>query len=251
MAAAMNDVQQIQQFITSQLPMLDGAGRDALLTSQAQTLINRIQSVALDATSATQLSGLVAHGPWTQPLAQAIATAINANLSAVSMLANRPTQSCPNFDVYLTGSDRATPPGNITVVLHTYVARASTMNLIHPSESTIRVIVACIIQLHVPEIATDTGSMYNVVQSFKAQLRSRSKHAAVWPHQPITNYPADPAQLPPAVYATMYPDEAHAGVAIPNLTARGAAVPLRKSHRDIDRSRRLSLQGLQVPNLSI
>jgi hypothetical protein len=179
MGSIVQELQHINAFLYAQLGVLGAESRSATLAAQTTAVSARIANVhAFDAALATQLTELVATGPWTPQQRELIAGAIASRLQSPSVMTTPrgPTQSCMTFPRYLTQDDIDGARGtNISVVVQMVVSRCAAIGLVRPSERTMRVIVGALVFELLPEIKDDYASVYNVVHLFKQLLKKRVK----------------------------------------------------------------------------
>ena len=183
-AELLQSLKEVQAYLTSQQKVLKKAGSlAACMEQQAIAWQAKLKAAKVTASEAEDLLQVLAMGPWTEPQAELLGTAINqAVLGAISKdgkPGKRPPQTMKNFQAYLTKRDMdvlSSTPTPMAAKVDQVAARCVQLGLMWPNEISIRHIVAVAIGAGLEPGDRTPAAIFEVMKEFKRVLRNmRSK----------------------------------------------------------------------------
>ena len=184
MAELLQSLKEVQAYLTSQQKVLKKAGSlAACMEQQAIAWQAKLKAAKVTASEAEDLLQVLARGPWTEPQAELLGTAINqAVLGAIAKdgkHGKRPPQTMKNFQAYLTKRDMdvlSSTPTPMAAKVDQVAARCVQLGLMWPNEISIRHIVAVAIGAGLEPGDSTPAAIFEVMKEFKRVLRNmRSK----------------------------------------------------------------------------
>ena len=225
-------------FFESQLALLDRDQVQSSVTAMCNSLKVQIQTFpCLDVSGAALLNQAIASSKFSQECKVILAEAVAAKATSAcgtQVQARKTTQSMVDVCSYFTEGDWATfVDANLQLKqkVSTLIERVHKLGLQHPSESTIRSLVALLACCHHPLSSHD--ELHSLVLDIKASFNTRKAISIT--SQFVTVYPAEPTQLPEDIYTTAYPDpdDHPTAMEVEGFTAMCARVPLRCTNKHL------------------
>ena len=210
---------------------------DELRRNQVPNLATKIRAITdLTLESATRVSAALKRGAWDKKALDRFATVIQARLQNRTMKLTRDNQSCPTLERYLTEvdwlhiEDINTPATAALITMRNAARRCGILNPDEPTIGRIAEIVKYCNLKHRAE-AMSVEDWMRFLKDTKRVLEPNKGKA--WNHDWIVEYPADPRQLQPDVYATVF--TATSGPPAMREVAQLGAIPpvLRRSHSSV------------------
>lgn len=230
----MQQICSFDKFLDSQKNLLSP---DAIATTKVSiinSLVAQIASVAIDADVATEINTAIVGCKFSDDekgtLAAAVAKGFASDVQCIKASGKR-TQTMDNPWNFLTSGDWVKLKNvkfTTTAKLITVVNRLVGLHMFHPSEATVKKLVAMVACVHVPD--ADCSVLHCMVLELKSLLIAARKDKAV---TGPNVFPKDPRELSPATFLIAYPDGDDQPVqeSLPNFAVTVARVPLRSTNK--------------------
>ena len=203
-----------------------------IATSFAANLISRISSsLTLSTKDATDLLSVLKDSPYDDASMVRITAAIDAKLVFSTMSHTVKDQFLKEWWHYLTADDMTfikDPKHSFHAKMTKIVERANLLGCTHPSQQTLKWMMAMLLMCHYKDIPT-SSEVYEKLQDLKQVILCERKP---YPLAGLRAYPATPEELPAEVFAYAYADGKPVPVVMPGIASIAEGkIPLRSGSR--------------------
>ena len=230
---ALKALQQVQELLTVQQPLL-GQSFDAVMEAQCTNMAVLFQNNPIAMDESTELSAMIAAGPWTQQQKEKLATLLASQLvntmkeTSTGKAKRKQNQELRNFYGYLTAEDKAILSAQSS--LHSRLSHVAhvcgKLQLLWPSEQTVGHVLNTVAHFNSTELQTAADYLH-AVQSIKKLIKAHEKASTRGFF--VQTYPDDPRDLPEEVKDSF--SQAERGSL--TLQAVRSTRPLRSSHNTV------------------
>jgi hypothetical protein len=228
-AGLVAELKAIDVYVNEQL-QIEGVDKTRLRAAQVTAFVTKLQRVSVATADASQLTAAVRSSTgFSEDNKKAMATAIDLRLQSGNADDKDKRLQSANLLNYFTCAEWAKLMSESTSVLskvHLVVERMLCINLLHPSEQSLRSAAAFVVATN--KKAMEANEKHEVVIELKKQLHARRKHATA--NLGIVVYPGLPDELNPDFVKTAYPTDPPVQGALQGLADITASIPLRKTN---------------------
>ena len=196
------------EFFTSQARLLPEAVVQGNMLAMATSIRSQLQTMStLDASQAAVMNTAIMSSSFSDSHKALLAEAVSAKaMMGVGTTSTAKTQTMTSVLNFFTGSDWAVfgdQGYHVSQKVGRVVERLHKLGLLHPSESTVKGLVAMLASAHNP--GSDQSSLYGIVRDLKSALvATRANSDGPAAHR-LSTYPESPLGLPKKHFDDAYP----------------------------------------------